>query len=174
MIKTICIYALACFVGLWVQSTLISTLTTSPYTITPDIILVLVCCVGLQIKNPKGALLAFLLGMMSDFASAKFVGPAAAGMVVAYFSVVAISANVFADRALAICGIVFIASLLKSFVYALFLFMYVQDYEFSFQVVQFIAIETLLNVIISPFLIKFLIWVRGESDSAGMVGRCAY
>ena len=65
-----------------IQGTLIKPL--SPSAIAPDFILMFVVFLALYHPTAVGMVGAFLLGCAGDFASGEFVGPNAAGCVVAF------------------------------------------------------------------------------------------
>ncbi len=80
--RIIITFVLAALIGLTIQASVVHT--SAPAAVAPDFILILTVAIALFYHSPGGALGAFLLGMLADFASAQYVGPNAAGCVVSF------------------------------------------------------------------------------------------
>ena len=119
-------YLTAALIGLLIQSTFIHS--SFPAAAAPDFILILVIAVSRQFHTPGGALGAFCLGLLADFASAEYLGPNAAGSVVTFYCVGLIANRVYADRAPAVFIMAFLCSLAKSCVAILMFYLYVKDF----------------------------------------------
>lgn len=98
--------------------------TIAPSTVTPDFSLILTVIFALYFYSPAGVLVAFLLGIMVDFASAQFVGPNAAGCVMAFCAVGLIANRMYAEKWLALMIITFACSIVKSLTYVGFVSLY--------------------------------------------------
>lgn len=163
MIRTGLVLFVACLFGLFLEGSVIHT--ALPLATAPDFILILVVLLALHTHSVPGVLGAFALGLFADFASGKFVGPNAAGCVVAYCLVSAIASRMYADKALAIVLITFLCSVAKSSMFALMQFIYVEN---VFQEVVWmdmgrqIVWEAVLTALLAPVLLKIVHWGRGD------------
>jgi rod shape-determining protein MreD len=156
MAKRVVVFFVAATIGLLVQGSVVHTVAPSPAAIAPDLILILVVFTALHIRGAMGVLIAFVLGLCSDFASAQYVGPCAAGMVAAFYSVIVISDKVFAERVIALCALTITASLVKSAMYTLMLYLYVDAKLFTLETLERVGFEALLSAVLAPLVIKLL------------------
>lgn len=117
MMRLIFIFFFISLVGLFIQGTMVRPV--SPSAVAPDFLLVLVIYLALHFPSIWGLVGAYSLGLTQDFASGEYVGPSAAGMVVAFYFSVVISKKVYAENAIAVGLLVMVASILKSLTYAL-------------------------------------------------------
>ena len=131
-----------------------------PVVAAPDFILILVVYLGLYAKSPGGALAVFLLGLGGDFASARFVGPTAAGCVAAFFLVTQISNHIYAERGLAVVFVSFLASILKSAVYLAMLVVYTSSTIISVHVLSIVLGEATATAVLSPLVLHLFSWSR--------------
>lgn len=153
MIRTAVIFLALLLFGLFIQATFIHGL--FPSAPAPDFLLILVVMLGLNYKSPGGALGAFILGILADFASARFVGPNAAGAVLAFYFVVVISGHTFVDRG-AIGGLVaFVACCVKSISFLLMRWIYV-GVSPAMTDVTALLIEAVLTGVLAPFVLHLL------------------
>ena len=162
MMRQIVSFAVMLFLGLLVQSTLVHSL--FPLAIAPDFLLMLVFYLGVHSKTPLGAFGAFCLGVFADLASARFIGPNAAGAVVAFYFVAVVSGHMFAERG-GIAGILaFFASLVKSAAFLATLRIYVGA-PITVQDLGTVTLEALFTGILTPLA---LILIRPPRSSAFM------
>lgn len=117
MMRLLFIFVLVSLVGLFIQGTMVRPV--SPSAVAPDFLLVLVIYLALHFPGVWGLVGAYSLGLAQDFASGEYVGPSAAGMVVAFYFAVVVSKKVYAENAIAVGLLVMIASVMKSLTYAL-------------------------------------------------------
>lgn len=167
MIRLIIVFLVACFVGLFIQAALVHS--SVPAAAAPDFILVLVVIIALNYQTVPGMLGAFCLGLLADFASGQFVGPNAAGAIVAFSFVGILASRVYADKGLAVMVITFLSSLAKSAVYALMHALYVNgatDELMQMKVFQLILLEALLSGLVAPIVIRLLSLTKPSSHGA--------
>ena len=88
MIRVFLIFFVLTGLGLFTQGTLLPA--SQSWFTAPNIIVILILIIGLYVRSISGLLSAFFLGLVSDFANAYYVGPAAAGAVIAYWIVIII------------------------------------------------------------------------------------
>lgn len=175
MIRVWLLFLVACFAGLFIQGSLIhSTIPSAP---APDFILVLVVIVALRYQTVGGVCGVFVLGLLDDFASARFLGPSAAGAVVAFLLVGVIASRVFADRSFAIMLITFICSLAKSFVYVLMYAIYLDNglaQVAQLYVLQIVLLEALFSALVAPIILKLITVSRQLPRAGHMAGNSSY
>ena len=153
MMRLVATFAVLLVLGLLVQATLVHSL--FPSAIAPDFLLMLVFFLGIHHKSPLGAFGAFLLGVVADLASARFIGPNAAGAVIAFAFVAYSSGHMFAERG-AISGILaFFASLVKSIVFLTMMRFYA-GISFPIEEVTTVLLEALFTGILTPIALGLL------------------
>ena len=79
----------------------------------PDLLLVVVLLASLRMENTMSLILAFSSGLFQDFTSGRYVGPHAAGSVVAVYFLIVISKHIYADRYASIALVCFLCAFLK-------------------------------------------------------------
>lgn len=152
--RVVITFSVAAFLGLIISACVVHS--TAATFVSPDFLLVLTVALSLHYHNPYGAIGAFFLGLLGDFASAQFVGPNAAGCVVA-FSLVGIIANrVYADKTLAVMIITFLCSLAKSFTYLSVLNFYLTDYVLPDNFLRSAIVEGLISAAVAPLILRAL------------------
>ncbi len=151
MLRIVLVFSVATLLGLFVQGTLIRPLSVSA--VAPDFILILVVYLGLHIPTVGGLLGAFVLGLVSDFAAAEFVGPGASGAVVAFCLTVTLSKKVYAESPPATMIVTAVCSLAKSLVCVLILYTYLDVNALSTGTPTIIY-EALLSGLVAPFVIR--------------------
>lgn len=139
-----------CLLGTVLNAALIRSIW--PAASTPDFPLILTVAISLYFYNPLGVVAAFLLGLLADFSSAQFLGPNAAGCVLAFITVGLIANRMYAENFIAVMIITFTCSLVKTGIYLAFLALYFQTRS-SEDLSRMIILEALLTALISPFLI---------------------
>jgi len=154
LVKTTSVFFLF-LLGIFIQGTLIHS--RFPDLIVPDFTVLIVLYLGLRCQNIKGLLGAFFLGLLFDFSSATYLGPHAAGCVVAFCVTGVIAKRVFAEKAFAIMSIAFWGCLFKSATYALLLVVYVSSDLFSFNSLQRVVLEAVFTALIAPLVLGFFI-----------------
>ena len=166
--RTALIFGFVCLVGLFLQgSVLHGAVPSAP---APDIILTLIVMVGLYTRSVKGVLLAFALGLLADFASGQFLGPNAAGGVIAYLLVGTIARRVYAERGLAVVVIAFACSIVKSLTYLGMLLVYSQISQIGRETFYLVAAEAGLTGIVAPMVHWFLAWSKELPSDSNATG----
>lgn len=163
MLKSVIVFFLAFLIGLFVQATLVHSFESA--WVAPDFILILVVYLGLHHKSPAGAVGAFVLGLGADFAEARFVGPNAAGAVLAFCLTVEISNRIYAEKGPATVLVTVVASATKLVAYALMLMLYTKTNVFSGPFAWTVVKEIVLTALFAPLVMKLLGWGRGRSIS---------
>ena len=119
----------------------------------PNLVLVLVVFLGFFEASPLGAVLAFVIGLGADLCSGVAIGPTAGAYSAVFGVIVALSARLFVDSALAIGISVFLSSIVGNLVFLLL------GYHFSLTVgsgASAIVWEAILSAGIAPVLFPFL------------------
>ena len=165
--RNVAIFFCAFILGLVIQATVFHTM--FPASIAPDFLLILVFSLALNDRSALGAVGAFFLGLGGDFASARFVGPTAAGMVVAYCVIVACANHVYAERGPAVVIITFLASLVKSAVYALMLAVYTSVDVLTQHVLLLVFGEALVTALLAPLVLKLFHTGKGHGGVINQV-----
>lgn len=161
MIRVIAVFTVTALLGLATNASLVHS--TAPYAIAPDFILVLTVVLGFYQQNTVGVVGAFLLGLIADFGSAQFVGPNAAGCIVAFRLVGLIANRVYAEKAVAVFIIVFICSVVKSVAYLTVIYLYAST-SGGEDLAQIVLYEALFSGLVAPIVI----WaIRGNLSSIG-------
>ncbi len=156
-------------VGLWVQASIVHT--SYPSAVAPDIVLVLVVTLAMRHASVYALAGGFVLGLAADFASAQFIGPNAAGSVVAFCVAVLIASKVYADKAVAVCIVAFVCSLAKSAVVLSMLAIHashlVETSELiRIEVLKVVLLEAVLNALLAPIVARLIY----PAKSAAMIG----
>ena len=151
MIKTITFITVAALMGLLIQATLVHSI--YPAAVAPDFILVIVVYLSLTRRNVWGLIGAFFLGVLADFASGQFIGPNAAGSVIAFYVSAIVAEKIYADRGLAVVILSFIASLAKTLTVAAMLAIYLHIDFLGWKVLRVVIYEALLSALIAPILL---------------------
>jgi rod shape-determining protein MreD len=141
-------------IGIFIQATLVKSY--SPSALAPDVLLILVVSIALYFRSIPGLLACFFIGLTADFASAQFVGPSAAGSVVAFCMVIFLSHKVYADKIFAVMLITFLCSIAKSAMFILMLVAYLGLTLWDGEVVKTILFEALLTAAFAPVVLKLL------------------
>lgn len=163
-LRTIIVFAIAVVFGLFVQGTFVRSFAPGAYA--PDIILILVVMVALSAPTTWGVVGAFVLGLLADFSTALFLGPNAAGAIVAFCFVVFWSRKVFADRWFAVSALTFVASNLKSIVCLIMFALYAGVDFLNFNSLQILFVEALGSAFLAPIVMK-LLYIRRSTSSRG-------
>ena len=163
-IRTILLFSVAVILGLFIQGTFVRSFAPGAYA--PDIILILIVMVALSAPTVWGLLAAFILGLLADFSTALYVGPNAAGAVVAFGFVVFCSSKVFADKWLAISALTFVASCLKSLICLLMFGLYAGVNFFSIDYLNIALVEAVGSGLLAPIVMK-LLYIRRASRNSG-------
>lgn len=154
MIRTFLLFLIAFLTGIFIQGTFLHSLV--PDAVAPDILLMLVVFLGLRSRTSWGALGAFLVGLGADFATAKFLGPFAAGSVVAFLVTVFISNHLFSEKAFTVGMVASLACLSKDLVAGLLLYIYTDINLFTLASLKLLFFESLLTAIFCPIVIDIL------------------
>lgn len=135
------------------------------WAVLPNCILILVVFLAFRDPSAKGAILAFILGLMLDFSSGILVGPLAGSMVVVYGTLVVFSQRLFVDSTVAGMVTVFVSSIIGQVVYLIMVF------EFrpaNTSAISLALIEAGVTALFSPLILaiaKFL-FLRREGRSS--------
>jgi len=154
MLKHIGVIIILTLIGIVVQASFIHAL--SPAAVAPDIFVVLSVYLALQHRTPKGAVCAFFLGVVADFASGQFLGPNAAGCVAAFFVAGTISERVYVERGLAMVLTVALAAIAKSLTFVTMLAFFVGVNILTSEMIKTIALEAVFSAMIAPVVMWML------------------
>ncbi len=163
MIRTIVLFVVAAMLGIFIQATIVHA--SFPAAAAPDVILILTVILGLRYRSVSGLFGAFLLGILADFASGQYVGPNAAGGIVAFLAVGSIASRVYAERALAVVMITFLCSLIKSLVLVSLFALYIKPDVLNLNLLNMILLEALFSGIVAPLVMKLIGYPRGTTAS---------
>ena len=161
MVKRALVFILAFFLGLVIQGAVIRSLL--PSIPAPDFILVLVFYIALYFRTPWGVISAFGLGLAADAASGQFLGPQAAGCVVAFLVVLFFVDRIYAERGFAVVVVAFAASLGKSITCALLLCLYAKIDILTGMVMKTVLLEAIFSALLAPVLF----WILRLAGAAG-------
>lgn len=172
MIRTALLFVIAYFIGLFIQATLLHSI--FPDVIAPDVLLMLVVFLGLRTRTPGGAVGAFLIGLGGDFASAKFLGPFAAGSVAAFLVTTFVANHLFSEKGFTVAVTAFIASISKNLAAAtvISLFTDVELMQWSF--IYVLILEAIFTAVVCPFVIYALTWGHAVTSYGPVALRSSY
>jgi rod shape-determining protein MreD len=162
MFKRVLVFFLAFVLGLLIQAFVHSF---ESAWIAPDFILILVVYLGLYHKSAWGVVGAFVLGLGADFAEARFIGPNAAGCVLAFCLTVELSNRFYAEKGLATALAALPASAAKLFGYSLILAVYTNVTVLNRSIAVGMVKEVILTAALTPFVIRALLWGGGRAFS---------
>ena len=123
----------------------------------PDLLLVVVLLASLRMEGGPSLILAFLSGLFQDFTSGKYIGPHAAGSVVAVYFLLIISRHIYADRFASLMLVCFMCTLVKQVVSYLvvFTFLGLESLTLSGSILQIFFIA-LISAFIAPLVSRLL------------------
>ena len=154
MWRIILIFVVLSIVGLFLQSTV------PPFGshsfVTPDLVLITVIFIGLYVRSVWGVLGAFSLGLLSDFATAQYLGPGAAGAMICYWIVVFVSQRVFVEHFIGLIILGFLASLGKQITYLALLLGFVGLKLTWWQISKTVLIEAAFTAVLTPMIVLML------------------
>ncbi len=158
MLRTIFIFFMLSVAGVYIQSSFFPKV--FPFSLSPDFILVLVVWIAL-FKEERSALLgAFFLGLLSDFASGLYLGPQAAGSVLACMLVQGVSRHVYADRFFSIAMVSGISSLVKQLA-ARILVLSFTGFQSIFDISLYVLFgQAALTAAVAPLIIHYVLFPR--------------
>lgn len=154
MFRLAATFLFVAFVGLFIQGGIIKS--ALPAAVAPDMIVVLVATIGLRFRSVPGLLGAFCLGLLEDFASGQYLGPNAAGVVIAFLLSGLIANRVYADKGVALFFIVVFCSLAKALTRLSMLLMYVGTVRPDQDALWTIVFEALLSGVCAPIIVKLM------------------
>jgi len=154
MAKTILLFFIAFICGVFIQGTLLHSVL--PSIVSPDLLVILAVFLGLRARTPWGAVGAFIIGLGADFASAKFLGPCAAGSVVAFASTVFVANHFFSEKWFTVSITALLASLAKNLTQVFILVAFTEMELFKAQFFSTILIESVLTAAFAPLVVKLL------------------
>lgn len=163
MLRVVAVFVVSAFIGLLINATLVHS--SFPGSIAPDFILILSVAISFFYHTPLGVVGAFLLGIAADLASGLYIGPNAAGCVVAFCLVGMIANRVYADKIVAVFIITSICSVAKSFTFLLLVFLYVPDRVLPEDILRLVLAEALLSGLVAPLVLRA---IRGNALSMSM------
>lgn len=164
MVRGILLYTFFCIFGLFLQSSVFHTFL--PGSVMPDLICILVLGLALQSRSVAGLFGAFLLGLVLDFGSARYVGPNAGGAAAAFFIAVYVAERVYAEKGVAVLLLAFLCSLAKSSIVNLHLFFYAPGAEVTSNLFVTVILEALLTALFAPFVLWLLRKFQAEPGIA--------
>lgn len=152
--KTILLFFIAFICGIFIQATLLHSVL--PDLVAPDLLMILSVFLGLRARNASGAVGAFIIGLGADFATAKFLGPSAAGSVVAFATTVFVANHFFSEKWFTVSMMALLASFAKNLTQALVLFAFTDINHFQWQFLPTAILESVLTAACAPIVIKLL------------------
>ena len=142
-------------VGLLINATIFHT--TFPASAAPDFILILTVSLAFYYPEKEGLFLAFFLGILADCASAQYLGPNAAGAVVAFCVVGLIANRIYADKSFAVMIITFICSAAKMLTVLLMYSVYLSESVTpNLVIAKNIFLEAIITAFFAPLVLKIL------------------
>lgn len=142
-------------IGLLINATIFHT--TFPSSTAPDFILILTVALAFYYPEKGGLILAFLLGLFADFASAQYLGPNAAGSVIAFCFVGLIANRIYADKFFAVMIITFVCSLAKLLTMLLMYYVYLlESFDSFLPLLKTVFFEAALTALFAPLVLKIL------------------
>ena len=163
MIRLALLYLIAALLGLFIQATMIHS--SFPAAPAPDLILVLVLILAITYRTVPGLIGAFLLGLLADVASGQFLGPNAAGALVAFGIVGVLASRVFADRIVAVVFIAFFCSLAKSITVITMFTVYLNDNLLGRDLIDIVLLEAAFSALVAPLVLKLML--AGKRSGSG-------
>lgn len=152
--KTVLLFFVAFVCGIFIQATLLHSVL--PDIVAPDLLVILSVFLGLRARNSTAAIGAFIIGLGADFASAKFLGPSAAGSVVAFAATVFVANHFFSEKWFTVLFTTLIASFAKNLTQALVLAAFTEINLFQWQFLTTALLESSLTAACAPIVIKLL------------------
>ncbi len=159
MFRTGFLFLLIALAGLFLQSVMRGDL----ISVVPDVVLVLVVIVALLYPSVPGLLSCFGLGLLADFATARYLGPNAAGCVVAFALAVTVSTKIYADRVVGVAMIAFVCSIAKALTLLAMLAAFLNTIQPQVFAARTIFFEGLLTALLAPPIV----WMLGVGRSFG-------
>lgn len=154
MFRLIAIFMTVAFIGLFIQGGVIKS--ALPAAVAPDMIVVLVATIGLRFRTIPGLVGAFGLGVLEDFASGQYIGPNAAGAVIAFLLSGVIANRVYADKGVALFLIVCFCSLAKAVTRLSMLQLYLGTIVPDNEALWTIVFEALLSGVCAPIVVQLM------------------
>ena len=121
----------------------------------PQLILILVFYTGFTIRDVRGLLLSFFLGLLNDFATGLVVGPWAGAYTVVYTLLALISQGVFTEAISTIVVGALVANVVATSTYVLLSFSFTGG---SSAAVFGVIVESLVTAIVAPVIFAFIRW----------------
>ena len=159
MFRTTFLFLLIALTGLFLQSVMRGGL----IPVVPDIVLVLVVIIALLYPNIPGLLACFGLGLLADFATARYLGPNSAGCVVAFALAVTVSTKIYADRLVGVAMISFVCSIAKALTLLAMWAAFLKTYPSQMFAFKTILSEAATTAVLAPPLV----WMLGVGRSFG-------
>ncbi len=152
--RSVLLFFVAFLGGIFIQATLLHSVL--PDMVAPDILMILAVFLGLRARNAWGALGAFTIGLGADFATGKFLGPFAAGSVVAFATTVFFANHFFSEKWFTVSITSFLASLTKNLTQATILCLFTDINLFSFQSLPIVLVEAMLTAVVAPLIVRLI------------------
>ena len=136
----------------------------------PHLLLMLAVLVAFIEPNTFGAIMCFLLGLLSDFSSVVLIGPWSAAFVVVFLGVSYFSQKLFYESGITSFVEVFLSSLLASTVYLSLELQFKQIDASVFSLSWSLLLEALVTACTAPLLFPFvgpILQTRAISSSRG-------
>lgn len=160
-LQTLFIFGFASLLGIILRAVFVDTFYPNLYA--PDFILILVVALSIRAPNVWGLLGAFTLGLICDLATGSFLGPNAAGFIIAFGFMSIAATKMYADRIPAFMLLTLIASVIKSVIFLLILAYYVKAVPFSAPIIWAVVVEGILTSVFAPLILKLLSWKQDQS-----------
>lgn len=154
MMRQVAAFFIFGMLGLGIQATVFHS--SFPDLPAPDVILILVVGISRLHHTRLGVLGAFAMGLLADFASAQYLGPNAAGCIIAFLFVGLIANRMYADKVIAIFFITLGSSLAKSLTAIIMFTLYLPAFTLPPNGLKIMLLEALFSAILAPFILRFL------------------
>jgi rod shape-determining protein MreD len=151
-VRTVLVVVVMFLLGIAAQGAVVHTV--APMAVVPDCIAILVVLLAVKKRSAAGAVGAFLLGLGGDLASARYLGPNAAGSVLAYCFAVAIANRVYTERGVSLALLTVVCSVVKTAAALLMVFLHTKLDIFSADVLNGVVLEAVLSGALAPMVVR--------------------
>lgn len=155
--------------GLFLQGSLLRFVL--PDLLAPNLVLILVVFLGFFEVSPLGAILVFLIGLISDLCSGVALGPLAGSYSIVFGILATLSTRLFVESKAAVAMAVFLSSLLNGLVF------FTLSYHFSLTgglPIWSLLVEALITALLAPLtfmVLKRILLPRRERPATRLGSR---
>lgn len=164
MLRSFLLFGAVALLGILMQATLFSGVL--PMSVVPDFILILAVYLALFHRSPGGVLGAFLLGLFGDFATGLYLGPSAAGAVVAFVVTAVLVEKIYSESIASHMILLFASGVAQSVTRMVLMLLYLGGIGFSYVSIVGLIWEAAITALIGPFVFRLLSPNRQRSAAA--------